>query len=78
MKWHTKYNKFFALHWQFDYWLSFGFHIDFKQRINAAKKVKFGPYLDVHFLFFILSVGYNPIYSTCVHSDTFRAGEGVE
>lgn len=78
MRWHTKFGKYWALHWQFDSWVSFGFHIDFKRRKNAQYKIKFGPYLDIHFLCFIFSIGYNPIYSTCPHADVFRAGRGIE
>ena len=75
MEWHTIYTKYFALHYQLDYWLSFGVHIDLKRRTNASKNINFGPYIDIHFLCFILSFGYNPIYSTCAHALTFRAGE---
>lgn len=75
MKWYCYYNRFLAFHCQFDYWLSFGIHIDFKKRLNANQNKNYGPYIDIHFLNCIISIGNNPIYSTAYHASIFRAGE---
>jgi hypothetical protein len=57
-------NKFFMFRSCFDWWFSFGIHIDFKKRKTGRDKIPYGPYLEIHFLWFILSIGYQPYYGT--------------
>jgi len=63
-KWHLKHNKYLMLYWSFDWMLSFGIHIDFRRRKTGRDKISYGPYADIHFLWFILSIGYQPYYGT--------------
>ena len=58
-----KYGKWWAIQWSFDGWVSFGVHLDFRVRYNESVSRFYGPYVDIHFLWFILSLGVNPIYA---------------
>ena len=51
------------LQWCWSGWFSFGIHLDFKRRKTGKSGIPYGPYLDLHFLFLIISIGYNPYYS---------------
>ena len=51
------------IQWQFDWWFSLGFHLDLRQRWSAIHQIHYGPYLDLHLGFFIISIGYHPVYS---------------
>ena len=62
-QWNVIHNKYISLQYCFDGWISVGIHIDFKRRFTGANKIPYGPYIDIHFLWFILSLGYNPYYS---------------
>ena len=62
-KWGIKYGKFWAIQWVFDGWISLGIHIDFKHR-SRSDGITFGPYIDLHLIKFIVSLGWNPAYST--------------
>ena len=48
--------------WAYDGWISFGIHIDFRRR-KRGDGFTYGPYVDIHFLFWILSLGNNPVYA---------------
>jgi hypothetical protein len=48
--------------WQFAGWLSLGVHLDFRTRITAEGQ-RYGPYLDLHLLCVIVSLGRWPLYS---------------
>ena len=68
--WHIKHGKWWMVQRCFDWWFSFGLHVDFKQRVtgktaNLPKEHQrcYGPYLDLHVLWFIISIGYQPYYS---------------
>jgi len=63
-KWNLKYGSWWMLYWSLDYMVSFGFHIDFKRRKTGRDKKPYGPYIDIHFLWFILSFGYHPHLGT--------------
>lgn len=63
MKWHIKYGKWWMIQWQFASWISIGIHIDVKTKVNSITKIKYAPYIDIHFLFFIFSLGLNPYES---------------
>ena len=66
------------IQWSFDSWISFGIHVDFKTRVNSKKNIPYGPYVDIHFLWFIFSFGVNPQYSN-PHSANIigRGGEVI-
>ncbi len=61
--WHLHYGSWWMVQWCCTGWVSFGVHIDFRTRLNQDHKVKYGPYIDFHFLCFILSLGRNPRFS---------------
>jgi len=64
MTWHIIYGSWWMIQWCFDGWVSFGIHIDFKKRRTGKSGIRYSPYMDVHLLFFIFSVGVNPYFST--------------
>lgn len=67
-QWHIRHGKFWMLQWTNAHYFSLGIHIDPRRCHNESGK-PFGPYMDIHFLTFSLSIGYNPIYT---HGDTYR------
>jgi hypothetical protein len=62
--WKEIHNKYFMLHWCFDWHFSLGFHVDFKRRKTGKDKIIYGPYIDIHFLWYIFSIGYQPYWGT--------------
>lgn len=46
--------------------LSLGVHVEPKARVTNAG-IRFGPYVDFHFLVWVLSLGRNPIYAGELH-----------
>lgn len=77
--WHLKYNSWWMVQWTWDWWFSLGVHLDLRQRINARNKQKYGPYIDFHLGFVIVSIGVNPVYSGEIDStcSVSRGGERV-
>ena len=63
-RWYIYYGSWWALQflWPPD-WFSLGIHIDPRYRVRGDKKT-FGPYIDLHLGFWILSLGNHPIYSS--------------
>lgn len=61
--WYYRHGKYWLFQKCFDWWFSFGVHIDFKRRYTGKNRIPYGPYIDIHFLWFIISFGYNPYYS---------------
>ena len=57
--WHLKHGSWWMVQWTFDWWLSVGAHLDVKCR-HRDDGQSYGPYLDLHFICFILSIGYHP------------------
>ncbi len=45
-----------------DGWISLGIHIDWRSRRTASGQ-RYGPYVDMHLLCVIVSIGVNPVYS---------------
>lgn len=73
--WHEKHGKWWMLQWCFDWWFSFGIHIDFRRRKTGDKKIPYGPYFDIHFGWLVLSLGYHPYWSGEVNCLLGRGGE---
>jgi hypothetical protein len=48
--------------WQLDWWFSLGLHIDFRHR-RRGDGLTYGPYVDFHLGFVIVSLGWNPVYA---------------
>lgn len=61
-EWHIKYGSWWMVQWCLDGWFSLGFHIDLKSRKDNLDR-KYGPYIDLHLGFIIISFGVNPAYS---------------
>jgi hypothetical protein len=59
MQWHIKFGDWWMIQWHFGGWVSFGIHIDPRKRIHARYHVPYGPYVDIHCLCFIFSIGRN-------------------
>lgn len=64
--WNIRYGTCWMLQWQANWWLSFGVHLDPKQRRVAGGRfagLHYGPYIDVHLGFVIVSLGWRPYLS---------------
>lgn len=72
--WHMYHGKYWMIQYCWDKWLSFGVHIDFKKRFTGKTKERYGPYIDIHFLWFIFSFGINPEKSTDYPYSVGRGG----
>jgi hypothetical protein len=57
------YGSWWAFQWYFKGWVSLGVHVDFRCRLNQRSQVRYGPYIDLHLLCVIVSIGRNPAYS---------------
>jgi hypothetical protein len=55
--WKEIHNKYFMLHWCFDWHFSL-------RRKTGKDKIIYGPYIDIHFLWYIFSIGYQPYWGT--------------
>lgn len=65
MSWHQKHGSWWMIQWhQGLFWLSLGIHIDLKKRYVPKSDKYYGPYIDLHFLSIIISIGRNPYYSS--------------
>jgi len=51
------------IQWQLNGWLSLGIHVDWRARRRGDTGMRYGPYVDLHLGFVILSFGVNPQYS---------------
>jgi hypothetical protein len=60
--WHRRYGKWWMLQWELDGWLSLGIHLDFRHR-HRGDGLAYGPYVDFHLGFVIVSLGLNPVYA---------------
>lgn len=72
--WYMWYGKWWMIQCCFDGWISFGIHLDFKRRLTGKDRIRYGPYIDIHFLNFIFSFGINPRYSTAYPYTNGRGG----
>jgi len=61
--WHLYYGRWWMIQWCFDWWFSLGIHVDFRTRVRSTDLKKYGPYIDFHLGFIIISIGRNPVYS---------------
>lgn len=43
--------------------VNLGVHADFRSRVRARDGMRYGPYLDVHLPFCVVSLGRNPAYA---------------
>jgi hypothetical protein len=62
MRWGCRYGPLWAVQWVIGPWLSLGVHLDLSQHVDSRGR-SFGPYLDLHLLVVVVSLGRNPIYS---------------
>lgn len=59
-----RWGRWWAVQWCLDGWISLGVHIDFRSRITSGPEpTRYGPYLDLHLVCAIISLGVQPIYS---------------
>lgn len=58
-----RFGSWWAVQWALDRPFAVGVHLEPRTLTNSTQGVRFGPYVDVHLPFLILSVGRNPIYS---------------
>jgi len=80
--WHLKHGSWWMVQWCRDGWYSLGIHVETKTRIalTGGMRRPYGPYVDLHFLWFIVSLGRRPAYagelecSTSVSRGGIRAG----
>ena len=61
--WNLRHGSWWMVQWQIDGWVSLGIHIDLRRRYTGRTKQPYGPYVDFHLLFIIVSFGYKPLYS---------------
>lgn len=76
--WHIHYGKGWLVQWCFDWWFSLGIHIDLKRRIANHTDIAFGPYVDFHLGFVIVSLGYNPVLSGTLATKTSVSRGGID
>lgn len=68
-RWFIKHGPWWMLQWAWPVpWFSVGIHAD-PRRCFTESGQPFGPYVDLHFWVFTLSLGVNPVYT---HGDTYR------
>ena len=74
--WYQHYGPWWMIQWAVDGWCSLGIHIDFRTRTSSTTGLKYGPYIDLHLLFFIVSLGRNPVHSGEIdlHNSVSRGG----
>lgn len=61
--WNIRYGEWWMIQWQIHGWASLGAHVDLKRRRVAHGEHQgkvYGPYVDLHLLFLILSLGFRP------------------
>lgn len=80
--WNIRYGTVWMVQWQLDWWLSFGVHLDPKMRRVSSGQfagLRYGPYLDLHLGFVIVSVGWRPYLTGELvnESGIARGGESV-
>lgn len=63
--------------WCLGGWLSLGIHIDFKTRYTGIPPVAYGPYVDLHLIVAILSLGRNPRYSGDIQTNCSVSRGGI-
>ena len=78
--WYMWYRHYWMFQFCLGGWISFGIHIDWTRRYVYGKKTRenaYGPYIDIHFLCCILSLGYYPVRSTTypIYGSVGRGGE---
>ncbi len=61
-RWGCRYGSLWMVQWVLDGWFSLGIHLDLKHRV-ANGGLTYGPYLDLHLGFVILSLGWHPYLS---------------
>ena len=64
--WNVRYGTLWMVQWQWSWWVSLGIHFDPVRRLVSSGEYEgwtYGPYLDLHCFFFILSLGWHPFLS---------------
>lgn len=56
--------------------LSFGVHVEPRSHVSGAG-VRYGPYVDVHVVQWVVSVGVNPIYAGELHLKASYSRGGI-
>lgn len=62
-RWYLWFGKWWMVQCCLDGGLSLGVHIDLRCRRTGKTNQRYGPYIDLHVLCFIISIGVNPVYS---------------
>jgi hypothetical protein len=75
--WNIIYGKYWMVQWCFDGWYSLGIHIDTRVRHVGKTGERFGPYIDLHLICFIVSLGINPILSSALDTQCSVARGGI-
>lgn len=65
-RWGMRYGSCWAVQWSLDWFFSFGVHLNLKRR-TTNDGIVYGPYLDLHLVCCVLSVGVNPIWAGTEH-----------
>ena len=76
-RWNIKHGKWWMIQWAFDSWISLGIHIDFKHRIASVTGEGYGPYIDFHIGFIIVSLGNKPYYSSVISANCIGRGGAI-
>lgn len=79
--WHLKHGPWWAVQWCRDGWYSLGIHLETKTRTTWRgpdhEPVPYGPYVDLHVGWLILSVGRNPAYAGELEASTSVSRGGI-
>jgi hypothetical protein len=71
-KWEIRHGRWWMLQWSINGWLSLGIHVDFRKRST------YGPYVDLHLGWVIVSVGRNPVMTNSLEMKTSTCRGGVD
>lgn len=76
MIWHVRHGRWWALQWCWDWWFSLGIHVDLRHR-HRSDGLVYGPYVDLHLGFAVLSLGNNPIYAGDIEASCSVSRGGI-
>lgn len=86
--WYSRHGTWWAAHWCLSQGITIlpGVHFDWHRRRTAREDIRYGPYVDIHWLFGVISFGVNPVWSTELaisyrpgkRADGFHAGLEVD
>lgn len=78
--WNVRYGELWMIQWQLSWWVSIGIHCDLKRRRVSGGQyagMTYGPYVDLHCIFCIFSLGWHPYLTGEIQNVSGIARGGV-